>query len=176
MSSDQLVRAVIVPDGCPFAPGAPRTAVAAQSGPWQFHVGVLLACVVVLLLSAMLRVQGQTQVALPLVSAPLPELCSWRRYFGVDCPGCGLTRSFICLAHGDVARAWGYNPAGLMLFTGMLFQFPYRGMQLARRARGLADRPAPTRLWIVWTVLLVVTLLGQWAWRMAGNGLSIAGW
>ena len=36
---------------------------------------------------------------------PLPELCLARRITGSGCTGCGMTRSFISIMHGDLAGA-----------------------------------------------------------------------
>ncbi len=37
--------------------------------------------------------------------------------FGKPCPGCGLTTSFVWLAHGHIAEAFVANPLGPMLFV-----------------------------------------------------------
>jgi len=42
--------------------------------------------------------------------------CAFRRWTGLPCPGCGLTRSFSAISHGDVAAAWGYNPFAFPLY------------------------------------------------------------
>ena len=73
---------------------------------------------------------------LPLLNRPLPELCFLRRYTGLACPGCGLTRSFISLARGELAHAWAFNPAGVLWFVACAVQVPYRSVQLWRLARG----------------------------------------
>jgi hypothetical protein len=158
---------------CPFAPATPAGRGAHRAvGRGRFHAIVLVVCGVVLALSALLQVRGQTQVAVPLWGVALPELCSWRRYLGLECPGCGLTRSFISLAHFDPLAAWRYNPAGVVLFAGMLFQFPYRALQLRRLARGVGEREAPVGLFVGWSVALVAVLLIQWGLKVAA-GFSI---
>ena len=40
--------------------------------------------------------------------------CFTKKFFGVDCPGCGLQRSVAFLFQGDFAAAWEMYPA---LFT-----------------------------------------------------------
>ena len=41
-----------------------------------------------------------------------PILCPFRLATGLPCPGCGLTRSWIALAHGDVRGSLGEHPFG----------------------------------------------------------------
>jgi hypothetical protein len=121
----------------------------------------------VLLISAMLSVRDRSQVVLPLLQFPVPELCTMRRLAGIDCPGCGLTRCFISLAHGDLAAAWSYNPAGLWLFLIMAFQIPFRSYQLWRLNRGQPEIVLPWALQITFGIL-AIGLIAQWALRLAG--------
>jgi hypothetical protein len=132
-----------------------------------YHVILLVLCSGVLLLAAVLSVRGGSQVVLPVLGIPLPELCMMRRLTGMGCPGCGMTRSFIALAHGDVASAWSYNPAGLFWFAVMAFQIPFRSYQLWRIRHGLPEAEL-SRTAVATFVLLGVLLLGQWALRLAG--------
>lgn len=46
-----------------------------------------------------------------------PGLCNFRRWTGLPCPGCGLTRAFVHMAHGHVADAFAANAFGPMLFV-----------------------------------------------------------
>ncbi len=41
-----------------------------------------------------------------------PVLCPFRHVTGLPCPGCGLTRSWVALGHGDVSSAFGFNAFG----------------------------------------------------------------
>jgi hypothetical protein len=133
----------------------------------MFH-GVLLGISsAILALSLMLSVRNQTQVVLPLINIPLPELCMMRRMTGWGCPGCGMTRCFISLAQGDVAAAWSYNPAGLLMFAVIAFQIPYRGVQLWRIRRGLPELRTGAATQVI-LGLLAVAMIGQWALRLVG--------
>jgi hypothetical protein len=60
-------------------------------------------------------------LALVLLTAALPsqgagvQICFFRYLTGLPCPGCGLTRSFSCILHGDFARGYEYHPFGYVL-------------------------------------------------------------
>lgn len=47
------------------------------------------------------------------------EICYWKRTYGVECPGCGLTRGTQHMLHGEWATAMEYNP--LSAGTAVLF-------------------------------------------------------
>jgi uncharacterized protein DUF2752 len=132
-----------------------------------YHVILLSLSVIVLLLAFIFSIRGQTQVVVPLARLPLPELCMMRRMTGLDCPGCGMTRCFIALAHGDVASAWSYNPAGLWLFAIVVFQVPFRLVQLGRIRR---RQPEIVLSGVTQIVLgtFAAALLAQWALRLGG--------
>jgi hypothetical protein len=132
-----------------------------------YHTVLLLVSVGVLLAAFVLSIRNESQVVLPLVQIPLPELCAARQLFGLSCPGCGLTRSFISLAHGDIATAWSYNPAGVWLFAILALQIPFRSIQLCRIRSQQTEFTIP---WAAQFVLLIlaVALLSQWTLRLAG--------
>lgn len=47
-------------------------------------------------------------------------LCPIKRFFGISCPGCGLTRGFIAILHFDFSAATQYNLLSIPLFIGIL--------------------------------------------------------
>jgi len=96
-----------------------------------------------------------------------PIICPFRRLTGLPCPGCGLTRSWVYLAHGDWGAALAANPFGLVTVAGAMAL-----LVLVVRARTLG-RPAPD----INALLLrpwMLTLLGAWfaygVVRMAQQG------
>ena len=74
---------------------------------------------------------GGLSVTVPLLGTriSLPEACMSRRIFGISCPGCGLTRSFVATARGDFRSAVKWNAMGPVLFVVVLFQIPYRALE-----------------------------------------------
>lgn len=105
------------------------------------------------------------EMRLPGFKASLPTICMFKREYGIDCPGCGLTRCFVSMGHGHVASAWRYHPTGVLLFFVVLSQIPYRLYQIRRLRRG---RPEIAH-WSQWALLCltVAALLGQWIVRLA---------
>lgn len=97
---------------------------------------------------------------------PLPPVCFSRLVFGVSCPGCGLTRSFVAFAHGNLREAVGWNPMGPVLFVICLLQVPYRVVEYKELWK---DRPVWVRARklseaFVW--LVPAGLVGCWIFRM----------
>ncbi len=128
------------------------------------HQSLLLGLAVgVLFASILLSVEEHGRVVVPGLQWPLPTTCSFRRLSGHDCPGCGLTRSFVSLAHGQWHQAWGYNPAGPLWFALVAVQVPYRWLQIRRLREGKPFWTWPGAHWILG--LAVVVLIGQWVWR-----------
>ncbi len=66
---------------------------------------------------------------------PSVNLCQFKLATGLPCPGCGLTRATILMAHGDFTRAWMYNPFILAIFPAMvvLAIYPFIMAQLPER-------------------------------------------
>jgi hypothetical protein len=124
----------------------------------------------VLCASVLLGIGPQGQVRLPLLHVALPDSCAFHRISGRDCPGCGLTRSFVSLAHGDWRSAVQYNPVGPLWFGVLLAQIPYRGWQIRRLRMGqppVAWRPANGLV-----LIAVVLLFVQWIYRLGELGTA----
>jgi hypothetical protein len=103
-------------------------------------------------------------------SVELPGMCMSREIFNASCPGCNLTRAFVCIAHGEFREAIHQHRASLPLYVFFLGQIVFRGYCLWRRGR-----PVP------WTVLgvshyaavvMIAMLFGNWiaGLFLGGNG------
>lgn len=79
------------------------------------------------------------RIALP-GGAELGEFCWFHAAFHVACPMCGMTRSFVALAHGDAMAALRFHPAGPLLFAAMLVFAVGAVIALLRRSPPMVDR------------------------------------
>ncbi|HEY6608000.1 MAG TPA: DUF2752 domain-containing protein [Candidatus Limnocylindria bacterium] len=46
-----------------------------------------------------------------------PNLCLISRLIGRSCPACGMTRSWVAMAHGDFARSLKWHPLGPVAYV-----------------------------------------------------------
>lgn len=138
-----------------------------------FHASMLILSLIVVGLSVSMRVPGEEQVYLPGIKYPVPGMCASRMFLGVNCPGCGLTRSFICLGHGQIERAWHFNPGGIVFYLFVVAQIPWRITQLILIGIGVGERWVGKFDWVLWIVASALVL--QWLLRGAFTQLIHAG-
>ncbi len=94
----------------------------------------------------------------------VPETCLPRRWFNVECPGCGLTRSFIYLAQGQLDRSIQVNRVGWCMAIAVLLQFPYRIASI--RLRRPAIHPEICR-WFGNGIIVMLIL--NWTWNQIAS-------
>lgn len=125
----------------------------------RWHLQVLMGATAVLAVAAALEVRAGGRVGpIGLPGVVAPESCLAKRIFGFACPGCGLTRSFIHLAHGDLAASLRCNRVGWLLMTFVAAQIPYRLYRLTRPGPDLFS-PGVT---IAIAAGIALVLLGNW--------------
>jgi hypothetical protein len=123
------------------------------------HWEMLAVSSMVIVLALLLEVRSDDRVAfLALPSHPLPETCGCRAILGIPCPGCGLTRSFVHLAHGRWAQSWRAHHLGWLLAGTLLFQFPYRFAALLWPGRQFLGERVPR--WFGWAIIAL--LIANW--------------
>jgi hypothetical protein len=105
----------------------------------DWHLGMLLLTATIIVLSVILQVRADQRVVVSGISTlPIPETCGMQIMFNRDCPGCGLTRSFIHLAKGDWERSLAVHRFGWLLALGLLLQIPYRVLALRHPSMNLS--------------------------------------
>ncbi len=134
------------------------------------HLLWILGPCLVLLAAVLLDTGRDRQVLLPGSSIALPETCTLHTRFGLDCPGCGLTRGFIHIADGDPMTAWRLNPMSLPLFAFIASQIPLAILHASQCRRPWMA--GWTRLNERLLVVLVIAMLLLWGWRLAVQALG----
>ena len=155
--STELNTAVSVEADSSGSAAAPRT-----NNLRRYHLWMLLVSAAVLLAAFLLRVRSDQRVELVILpNLPLPELCQSRIVFGVDCPGCGLTRSFVYLAAGEIEASLAVNPVGWLFAAVVMLQIPYRLWAVCTDdGRPLGRRIPWVFIWVPFA-LLVATWLAK---------------
>ena len=90
-------------------------------------------------------------------------LCFFKVLTGLDCPGCGLTRSFLALARGHLGEAIRFNAAGplvYLLFAGYFVE------GVGRLASPRFQVRLPVKAAKVYGTLVAVFLFGHWILRL----------
>lgn len=94
-----------------------------------------------------------------------PVLCPLKFATGLDCPFCGLTRAFVCAAHGNFAAATSYNPAwpavalAILMVTLLCWHDAYRGSRCASSL----GHALMTKAWMIVAGLVLLTGI-RWLW------------
>jgi hypothetical protein len=127
------------------------------------HWTMLILCVLTLIGSCVLDFTSDGRVAAsPAIT--LPITCGSRALLGIECPGCGLTRSFVALAHGKVNESLAFHRVGWLLAAAVVGQLVYRPWMLHELRTKL-----PKREWPTWVgSVLIAALIGNWLLKMAG--------
>lgn len=103
--------------------------------------------------------------------AHLPSACPFFLLTGLPCPGCGLTRAFVCLGHGRWHEAWHWHPLGPALYALCLLLW-LRGCVYLWRGVTLLPIPARTQNRLGWAGCAALLMFGaaRIGW-LAAHGL-----
>jgi len=96
---------------------------------WSGEVIFLGLSAVVLFLSVLMNTDASQVTVL---GYTLPGLCMWTVFLGIECLGCGLTRSFVFMGHLDPVAAFDMNKLGPFLYVIVVAQVPVRSVRLVR--------------------------------------------
>jgi Protein of unknown function (DUF2752) len=95
-------------------------------------------------------------------------ICPFRAVTGLPCPGCGMTRAFCSIGHGELYQAFGYNALAPFVFAAALLLWAHALATLLKleRPRAALERLRPTQR--ATRLMLAVTIL-WWVARLCGG-------
>lgn len=101
----------------------PEAGTSKRKGELLPNIVILIVCSAILggALVGQVSPFGYSQVEVGGIA--LPDICMFRAYTGLPCPGCGLTRSLIAAAHGKIRRSFSLHRLGFITLLYVLFQF-----------------------------------------------------
>jgi len=136
-------------------------------GDWEVRLAAswLLAVTAVFLIARILAPHGDDSASLVIsgTSFQLPAFCSFQRSFAIDCPGCGLTRSFVYAVRGRLSDAWAMHPIGTLLAGYLALTVPERAWRIMRLAVGQRVR-SYGGIEMGWVMLLALAAYVRWFW------------
>lgn len=120
----------------------------------------------VALLAALALARGlatASPAAVRVAGRELPVICPSRLLFGVNCPGCGMTRSVLLTLGGDLWGALDVNPAGPVLVAALIL-LAAQLLFAASVSEGGASVKRRLLSWAsVYGVVVASVMLIQWA-------------
>jgi hypothetical protein len=95
----------------------------------------------------------------------IPSLCMFHNITGFDCPGCGITRSFIYALHGQWDNSYLMHLWGIPLAAIVAFQIPYH----LWRATGGSPLKFPPGLIRWFRIFVIISIVLPWAVKTIWN-------
>lgn len=84
--------------------------------------------------------------------------CLFYGLFHVPCPGCGITRSLICLVKGDVTGSLNYNPIGIGIVIYMAILFLKGAGQSRIEDRKTCEKNLPAKAAVSIALLILLEI------------------
>jgi hypothetical protein len=128
---------------------------------WIFAVTTVFAAALILSPVA----DSQAAISIAGTSILMPDLCQFKRIFARDCPGCGMTRSFIYVVRFQLASAWSIHPVGTLLAIFLAATIPHRAWQIRQLRRGCIVG-STNRSEVTIVVTLAVLAYVRWFWSL----------
>ena len=96
-----------------------------------------------------------------------PVACLVHLLLGVAGPGCGMTRAFLFIGHGDLAAAFALNPNSLLVFAVVVALWVNAGARLlcGHEAVVLLSRPWKLGIYLTMAALTAVA----WIYNLTAN-------
>jgi len=129
-----------------------------------FHTIILFVCIAIIAAARIFRIDV---LGLYFFGLKWPMHCLLHSVFDVKCAFCGMTRSFIALANGDLAAALQYHFLGPVFFAFTVFQIPYRIWALAISPRRVNIKIRKAHNYFA--VIILAAILVNWLIYLGGR-------
>lgn len=123
------------------------------------HITLAATCALLVLLPFVFTYNPATN-DVKISKLKLPAMCASRAYFNTDCPGCGMTRSFISLAHGKLDASLRLHRLAPALYCFFIIQILFRLWSLRGPHTLWHDRAGRINHYVGW--VLIISLLANW--------------
>ncbi|MBI3831072.1 MAG: DUF2752 domain-containing protein [Planctomycetes bacterium] len=120
----------------------------------------LLVLFLLLVLAPFVFTLNREQGCLALAGHELPVTCASKRWFDRDCPGCGMSRSFVALVQLDLRESLRWNRVGPLLYFFCVFQVGFRAWALRQKAERFSEAVGRKIHYLGWAVIGM--LLANW--------------
>jgi len=131
---------------------------------------ILYLCISILIGAILLSLAqdkgDSTSSRMVIWGSKIPYFCYFKAMTGMDCPGCGLVRSFTAMGGLNLKQSYDLNRLGPILFILALLQIPWRGFfilypRYKGRFKDKVDKGIE-----VFFVLILVALFANWVFNI----------
>lgn len=129
-----------------------------------FHIIILIVCAAILVAAFVFEMDA---LGLRLFGWKWPVHCALYHTFGIKCAFCGMSRSFIAMAGGEVQKAWGYHRLGAAFFAFILLQIPYRIRALMIYPKRVAR--AVRKPLLLSGIGILIAIFANWLFYLGGQ-------
>lgn len=129
-----------------------------------FHIIILIGCVAILVAAFVFETD---ELGLRFFGWKWPVHCVLYHTFGIKCAFCGMSRSFVAMAGGELQKAWHYHRLGAILFAFILLQIPYRIWALMiypKRVARTIRKPL-----LLSGIVILIAIFTNWLFYLGGQ-------
>jgi hypothetical protein len=134
------------------------------------HITYLVIISVIVFLPFFISYNSPQERHLYIGGFEIPGLCLTNHLFKIQCPGCGLTRSFVLLTHGRIGESLATHRLGIVLYLYFLLLLAYRVYCIFNQGRELPEGIRKSYFYV--SLGIIVLLLLNWFIGLfcGGNG------
>lgn len=132
----------------------------------KHHSTFLIVSILIMISSFILTPAPPQGESVSFFGYDIPNSCPSHVIWGIDCAGCGMTRSFVAIVHGQWKEALEFNRVGPILFLLVIIQIPYRLYMLTRP---MNEAFRPQTIWVQLPPGIVIcSLIASWILKTLG--------